>query len=48
MAPNLLNGLKPAEVKAEYEGFLASLGEFPAEQRLNRVLSERLWDRRSP
>ncbi len=44
---NLLNGLKPAEAKAEYEGFLASLQEIPVEQRLDRVLTERLWDRRS-
>lgn len=44
---NLLNGLKPAEVKAEYESFLASLGEIPADQRKERVLTERLWDRRS-
>ena len=44
---NLINDLKPAEVKAEYENFLATVAEIPTEDRLNRVLTERLWDRRS-
>jgi len=44
---NLIHGLKPAEVVAEYESFLAKVGEIPSEERLDRVMGERLWDRRS-
>ncbi|MGI9414038.1 MAG: hypothetical protein ACR2PM_10230 [Hyphomicrobiales bacterium] len=43
----LLEDLMPAEVTAEYESFLASVAEIPSDDRLNRVLTEGLWDRRS-
>lgn len=35
-------------VTAEYERFRDAVAEIPTRDRLNRVLTERLWDRRGP
>ena len=42
----LRKGLFEADVVAEYERFRDTVAEIPTRERVNRVLTERLWDRR--
>jgi hypothetical protein len=43
---DLLYGLASEEGKAEYEGFTRDLEKIPAGERVQRVLDEKMWDRR--
>lgn len=43
----LLEGFVKPGVAAEYEWFRAAAAELPAGERVNRVLTEQLWDRRA-
>jgi len=45
-AAHLIEGSTTGEVIAAYEGFKELLYALPAEDRLERVLDERFWDRR--
>jgi hypothetical protein len=43
---DLGHGLAPEEAIEEYRRFTKELEAIPAQERLSRVLSDRLWDRR--
>ena len=43
---DLSHGVGTPEVKAEYRDFTRFLDTIPAQDRIQRVLDEQLWDRR--
>ncbi|MEZ5829514.1 MAG: hypothetical protein R3D01_14560 [Hyphomicrobiales bacterium] len=43
---SLLQGVGPEEAKLEYQAFSREIEDIPANERVKRVLDDRLWDRR--
>jgi len=43
---SLVHGLVSSEVQQEYRDFIREIDAIPADERVRRVLDERLWDRR--